>query len=173
MWKQKKTSIYYQKIKNKIFFIKKKDLFFLKKNKNLKNGKGRICVHTSPKAKIHEMIVFHKKGAYVRPHKHLNRLESFHIIKGNVTLILFDDYGKPIRKIEMGDYSSGKVFYYKIQKSYFHTQLINKDTIFKEVTTGPFNTKNSLSAKWSPENKNTKKIKEYINNLRKKTNKLH
>ena len=39
----------------------------------------------------------------------------------------------------MGDYSSGKTFYYRIPADTFHTQLFTKDTFFHEVTEGPFN----------------------------------
>jgi len=167
MWKQKQTSIYYQNLKNKVLFIKKKDLSVFKKKRNLKSGKGRICIHKSTKSKIHEMVVFHKKNAYVRPHKHLNKAESFQVIKGDVTLIIFNNYGKPIKKVDMGEYASGKIFYYKMQKSYFHTQIINRDTVFKEVTNGPFIKKKTLEAKWSPKDSDQKKVKDYLLFLKK------
>ena len=113
------------------------------------------------------MVVFHKKNAYVRPHKHLNKTESFQVMKGDVTLIIFNNYGKPIKKVDMGEYASGKIFYYKMQKSYFHTQIINRDTVFKEVTNGPFIKKKTLEAKWSPKDSDQKKVKDYLLFLKK------
>ena len=29
------------------------------------------------------MFIYHSKGAYIRPHKHLNKEESFHLISGD------------------------------------------------------------------------------------------
>ena len=135
-WKETKKSVFFEKKKKKITLITKKNIEFLKHNSNQLNKKSRVCIHENDKERIHEMIVFHKKGSYVRPHKHLNKLESFFIISGEVTLVIFNKKGIPIKKLDMGDYHSGKIFFYKMKKNYFHTQIIKKDTMFKEVTNG-------------------------------------
>ena len=157
-WKETKRSVFFEKRKSEITLISKKSLEFLKKNKNQKNNKSRICIHKNDRENIHEMMVFHKKGSYVRPHKHLNKLESFFVISGEVTLVVFNTKGIPMKKIEMGDYFSGKIFFYKMKKNYFHTQIIKKDTLFKEVTNGPFKKKKTLHAKWSPKDKDKSEI---------------
>ena len=167
IWKESERSVFFQKKRNSIIFLSKRNLEFLKKNKNQKNNKSRICIHINDKKKIHEMIVFNKKGAYVRPHKHLNKLESFFVIYGEVTLIIFNASGKPLKKIEMGDYSSGKNFYYKMQKNCYHTQIIKKDTIFKEVTNGPFIKNKTFKAEWSPEEHDKVKVRTYLTYLKK------
>ena len=161
-WQERKKSVFFEKKKSKIILISKKSLDFLKKNKNQKNNKSRVCIHKNDKENIHEMIVFHKKGSYVRPHKHFNKLESFFVISGEITLLIFNSKGKPMKKIEMGDYSSGKIFFYKMKKNYFHTQIIKKDTLFKEVTNGPFKKNKTLNAKWSPEDQDKLKVKKYL-----------
>ena len=66
----------------------------------------------------------------------------------------------------MGDYHSGKTFFYKMKKNYFHTQIIKKDTMFKEVTNGPFKKNKTLNAKWSPEDQKKSKVKKYLLNLK-------
>ena len=166
-WKEPKKSIFFQKNKNNIVLISKRNLEFLKKSKNQKNKKSRICIHSSDKENIHEMMVFHKRDAYVRPHKHLNKLESFFVISGEITLVIFNAFGRPIKKIEMGDYFSGKIFFYKMKKNYYHTQIIKKDTIFKEVTNGPFIKSKTLNAKWSPKEQDKDKVKNYLTHLKK------
>tara|TARA_Y100001958_G_C21134915_1_gene475254 strand:- start:271 stop:804 length:534 start_codon:yes stop_codon:yes gene_type:complete len=165
-WKESKKSVFFEKEKEVITLLNKKNLEFLKKTKNQKNNKSRVCLHKSDRENIHEMIVFHKKGSYVRPHKHLNKLESFFIISGEVILVIFNKNGKPVQKIEMGDYNSGKTFFYKMKKNYFHTQIIKKDTMFKEVTNGPFKKNKTLNAKWSPEDQKKSKVKKYLLNLK-------
>ena len=74
-WKKSTPSVYYQRTKDNILTIDKTDINFIKRDKILINKKSRICSHPSPKNSIHEMIIFHKKGAYVRPHKHIKRIE--------------------------------------------------------------------------------------------------
>ena len=161
-WTQKPRSVFFSKNKDNVFLIKSKDLNLLRNKNNQKDLKSRVCVHDNNKELIHEMFVFHKKGAYVRPHKHLNKLESFMILKGEIKLIIFSDKGKIIKKIEMGDLSSNKPFFYKMKKNYFHTQIIKKDTLFKEVTNGPFKKNKTLMANWSPEIQNFKEIKKFL-----------
>ncbi|OUV61116.1 MAG: hypothetical protein CBC82_07180 [Cellvibrionales bacterium TMED122] len=161
-WKQKPKSVFFSKKKEKLFLINLKKLNLLKLKKNQKDLKSRICVHNNNNDLIHEMFVFHKKGAYVRPHKHLVKLESFMILDGEVELVIFSDKGKIIKKINMGAPKSGKPFFYKMKKNFFHTQIIKRDTLFKEVTSGPFKKNKTLMAKWSPESKNLKEVKKFL-----------
>ena len=112
-WKETKKSVFFEKKKKNITLIAKKNIEFLKHNSNQLNKKSRVCIHKNDKERIHEMIVFHKKGSYVRPHKHLNKLESFFIISGEVTLVIFDKKGIPIKKIDMGDIILEKYFFIK------------------------------------------------------------
>ena len=53
----------------------------------------RICAHKNLEDNIHEMLIVHEKSCYVRPHKHINKTESFHIIDGSADIILFDEDG--------------------------------------------------------------------------------
>ena len=167
----KSTSVYFPKKIDDYLFFSKKNMKFIKKKRNLINFKSRICSHLSNKDKIHEMLIFHKKGAYVRPHKHLNKLESFHLISGKVRIIFFNNNGIPIKVVKMGEYSSGKIFYYKLLKSCFHTVLIDRDVLFHEVTSGPYNKKQTIFAKWSPAQNDKRAVKQYLSKL-KKINKL-
>ena len=171
-WKKlsKSTSVYFPKKINNYISLSKKKTEFIKKEKYLINSKSRICSHSNNKAKIHEMFIFHKKGAYVRPHRHLNKLESFYLISGQVSIIFFDNYGKPTKVIKMGDYRSGKTFYYKLFKSCFHTVLIEKDVLFHEVTSGPFEKNKTIYAKWSPDENNKDEVKKYLLKLKKYKN---
>ena len=47
-----------------------------------------------------------------------------------------------------------------------YSQLINKDTIFKEVTNGPFKIQNTLKANWSPKEYQIQKIIDYNKKLK-------
>lgn len=141
-----------------IVYLDKADLTELKKLA-LKNPKKnvRLCAHTSPKSKLHEMFIVHTKDYYVRPHKHMNKCESGWIIEGEVDIVLFDNFGKIIKVLSMGDQKSQKKNYYRLYESVFHMLIIKTDfLIFHEVTTGPFNLKDTIFPDWAPKKYNAK-----------------
>ena len=125
----------------------------------------RICSHLNINDKIHEMIIYHPKGTYVPPHKHLGKDESFHLISGEIDCVIFNNQGDVIKVFPMGDYSSGKTFYYRIPADTFHTQIFKKDTFFHEVAEGPFNREDTIIANWAPDEKETAMVKKYIANI--------
>lgn len=126
--------------------------------KNLKRGalhnerkRIRLCTHKSIDDPLHEMFIVHTKNVYVRPHKHVEKSESFHIIEGLVDVVLFDDDGNIIKIIKMGDYRSGLKFYQRLSKSYFHTLIIkSKILVFHEITSGPFKREDTVFPPWAP-----------------------
>ena len=73
----------------------------------------RLCAHQTAKDEIHEMIIYHPKGTYVQPHKHIGKDESFHLICGEIDCVIFDNQSNVKQVFPMGDYSSGKTFYYR------------------------------------------------------------
>lgn len=160
-------SIFYPNKKNTYLFLSGKNTSFLKRKKNLLKSKSRICSHLSVKDKTHEMIIYHKKGAYVRPHKHINKMESFHLINGKADLVIFKNNGKISNVVSLGNYKSKLFFYYKMLKPSFHTLIIRQDTLFHEVTSGPFKRKDTQFPSWAPKEKEKKDIKNYVKILEK------
>ena len=77
-----------------------------------------------------------------------------HVIEGIVDVVLFDDTGHIAEIINMGDYSSGRKFYYRISDPIYHTLLIHSDfLVFHETTNGPFSSNSLMLAPWSPNEK--------------------
>lgn len=131
-----------------------------------KRKRIRYCVHESPNDNVHEMFIVHPRGAYVRPHKHLNKIESMLVLKGNVDYVVFEDDGSVRKVIQMGDSSSGKTFYNSMRESIFHTLLIRSEwLVFLEITQGPFERKDTLFAEWSPEESNSLSVEKYLKSL--------
>jgi cupin fold WbuC family metalloprotein len=111
----------------------------------------RLCAHASIEDRLHEMFIVHQRGTYIRPHKHLNKSESAHIIEGSVTWVVFDEAGNVTHAIRMGDYRSGDDFYYRMSGPYYHTLLIHSEwVVFHEITNGPFDRKETVYAPWAP-----------------------
>ena len=119
----------------------------------------RICAHPSSKNAVHDMLIVHFRDTYVRPHKHLNKDETFHLIQGNLDIIIFNDDGTVNRKINMGEYESGDTFFYRMSKSYFHTVIPTSDVVvFHETTKGPFNLNETIFPNWAPNENEQKEI---------------
>ena len=58
-------------------------------------------MHKDIKDNLHEMIIILSKETYIRPHKHLNKAESLHVIEGSADVIFFNDYGKIINCVRL------------------------------------------------------------------------
>jgi len=133
--------------------VSKKDIEWLKA-KALGNSRERVrlCAHQRVEDAVHEMLIVHTKGTYIRPHMHPNKSESFHIIEGALDILVFDDFGAIIEVVNMGEYSSGDQFFWRLSESYFHTVIPRSDlVIFHETTSGPFVRETSnVPASWSP-----------------------
>ena len=126
----------------------------------------RICVHKDTKDHIHEMLIVHEKSCYVRPHKHANKTESFHIIEGKADILLFHEDGKIDQSISMGDIASGLKFFYRLPPDRYHTMLIKSEVlVFHEITNGPFWEHETSLASWSPEETDLDAVSKYIEML--------
>lgn len=123
----------------------------------------RICSHRDSGDLLHEMLIVHTRNTYVRPHKHVGKDESFHVISGEVNVVLFEEDGAVRRAIRMGDYTTGKPFYYRLNESCYHTLIIRSDVlVFHEVTTGPFRREDTVFAPWSPEEGQTDLRRDFL-----------
>ena len=123
----------------------------------------RLCAHKDLNDSIHEMLIVHEKSCYVRPHKHINKMESFHIVEGKVDILLFDENGRINNLIPMGDFASERIFFYRLPPSYFHTMVINSEVlVFHEITNGPFNPDDTVWASWAPDDNDIEGVSRYM-----------
>lgn len=112
----------------------------------------RLCAHPRVDDRLHEMVIVHASETYVRPHKHPGKSESFHVIEGDVDVVIFDDRGGVSRVIPMGSIDSGRPFFYRIAEPLFHTLLIRSPVlVFHEATNGPFRREDTVFAPWAPD----------------------
>ena len=78
-----------------IIQIRKKDLSKLKSmalDSPLK--RARYCLHHTTEDPVQEMIIALHNSTYVRPHRHIGKSESFHIIEGILNVVIFDNFGE-------------------------------------------------------------------------------
>lgn len=141
------------------------DLFKQQSSRNPRK-RIRLCTHENPDDRLHEMLIVHERSAYVRPHKHPGKTESTHIIEGLVDVVMFDDDGQITQVISMGDYTSGKMFYFRMATPVFHTLIIRSDVlVFHETTNGPFDRRNTVFASWAPEDSDVNFVSTFVAEL--------
>jgi cupin fold WbuC family metalloprotein len=136
--------------------------------RRLPNRRARLCAHAGPDSPVHEMLVALAQGTYIRPHRHNDKVESYHIIEGEADLVEFDDDGRVQEVVPLGPQASGKVFYYRNPARGYHMMLLRSDTLaFVETTNGPFVQGGQEFAPWSPEEKDSSAVAEFLGRVRK------
>ena len=148
--------------------VTEEDIVFLKlqASKN-KRRRVRLCTHPGNNDPLHEMLIIHEQNTYVPPHKHIRKSESFHIIEGELSVFLFDDEGNLLETIRMGDRSSGRVFYYRLSSSTYHSILPESEfVVFHEVTNGPFDRMDMIVAPWAPSENDENSQENFIDRLK-------
>jgi cupin fold WbuC family metalloprotein len=126
----------------------------------------RLCAHPRVDDRLHEMIIVHERACYVRPHKHVGKSESFHVIEGEVDVVIFDEGGRVADVMQMGAYASGRPFFYRIAEPTYHTLLIRSDVlVFHETTNGPFTREQTIFAPWAPEDADAAGVARYLGEL--------
>lgn len=129
----------------------------------------RISAHLDVAAKVHEMLIALSSQSYVRPHKHIDKSESYHVIHGEADLVLFDEQGEIIDRIRMGDFRSGKAFYARLEEPTFHSIIVWTDiVVFQETTNGPFDRDQTVGAPWAPPEDDLPASTEFHAELRRK-----
>jgi cupin fold WbuC family metalloprotein len=113
--------------------------------------RARLCLHRSPDDSLHEMIIAFHRDTLVRPHRHTTKTESFHVIEGELDVLLFDNDGRPTRAIELGEAGTGKAQVYRLSSPVWHSVILRTEyAIIHEVTSGPFRVEESDFAPWAP-----------------------
>ena len=128
--------------------------------------RSRICTHNDKEDILHEMFIIHYKDTYVRPHFHLKKAESIHVISGDAQLIIFTPEGEITNRIEIGDHRSGKKFYLRIAPQTIHCLIVKSDIfIFHESTTGPFERNETSFPEWAPHDSELNQVTNFLNGL--------
>jgi cupin fold WbuC family metalloprotein len=113
--------------------------------------RARYCLHNGADSRAHDMVIAFADGGYVRPHRHARKTESFHAIEGEFDVVIFEEGGRPCRRIRMGPLGSGRSLIYRLPPGLWHTVVPRSDMVLlHEVTEGPFAPSESEFAPWAP-----------------------
>lgn len=147
--------------------VTQEDVVFLKMQAAANTrGRVRLCAHPDSEDRLHEMLIVHSGAAYVPPHRHANKSESFHIIEGLLTVFIFDENGVVQEVIPMGELGSGRAFFYRLSSNIYHTIWPESEfVVFHEVTNGPFDRRESMNASWAPSDDDVQGQERFIKKL--------
>ena len=153
---------------NGLVLFRKRDWSLLLQQAKKNNiARVRVCAHEDTQSAVQEMLIAFVRGSYVRPHRHLGKSESFHIIEGELSVIFFDDQGRETDRVALSATDSSKPFYFRGEREQWHTVLVESDHAFiHETTTGPYENDDRLLATWAPAEGETEKIHDFLKLLR-------
>ena len=124
--------------------------------------RARINTHPDGEDTLHEMIIAIEPGSYIRPHKHPGKSEAFHIVEGEVDIVVFKDDGEIDQLVRLGAPGSGRSFYYRMSQPFFHTLIVRSDVlIVHEITNGPFRPEETIFADFAPDDSEPRNFEAY------------
>ena len=138
-------------------FLKKnlkvnKNIIFqlIKFSKEINKDNIRICMHSSKKDKIQNMINVIYKHKLVETHKHIYKDEIYHLIMGKMRIKIYNK-NKCVRNIIIDKEN----FLLRLKKNTFHKILpITNYVVFHEIRMGTFKKNDSIFLNRIKEKKN-------------------
>lgn len=128
--------------------------------------RSRLCAHPDPSSDLHEMLIVHHREAYVRPHMHLGKPESFHVMEGTANVVIFEDDGRVRDVFDMAPYGQGALSYYRMPEKVFHSILITSEwLVFHETTAGPFDPSRTVFPDWAPDGSDASEVHDYVTRI--------
>ncbi len=102
--------------------------------------RARICLHPANEHTLHEMLIVLHRETLIAPHRHLTKCESFLVLEGLLTILLFDEIGAVAHRVQLGGPSEGtRPFMYRLNEPLWHSVIPETEfAVFHEVTQGPF-----------------------------------
>ena len=129
--------------------------------------RARICTHPRQESIVQEMLIAFRRDSYVRPHLHKNKSESFHVIRGELDVIFFDNAGQVVNRVPLGIYHSGYPFYFRAEVERWHTVLIKSEyALVHEITVGPYLPEETFYPDWAPIDDDQEAVKNFLSSLR-------
>ena len=112
---------------------------------------ARLLMHFDHEDPVQEMLIAMGRDCAVMPNRSPGRSESLQIVKGELLLIVFDDNGKVVSRVEMGPYGSDKTFLYRLSSTPWHTMIpLSEIVVVHEALQGPFNNSSEPLPDWVP-----------------------
>ena len=137
------------------------------------SGVARVCLHRSTQDALHSMLVAQTALKYWKPKRHLAKFKLFHIVRGSMLVVLFDDQGDVSYSEVLDPSDRLSVF---VPAKTFHTNIaLTEVVVHHEVIEGPYTpdeTGREL-ADFAPSESDTLASTRYVDQLVAKTVRLN
>ena len=109
--------------------------------KSSPRNRFRLCLHKNNEDLVQDMIIAFYKNSEIPIHRHSEgKSETFHVIEGQLSVLIYDDVGNLLDKIKLGDKLTKYPSVYRLSSPFWHTIIIETEiVVLHEITTGPFN----------------------------------
>ena len=127
-------------------------------------------MHHSSEDQTHEMLIVFHRASFMSPHRHpKGKSESYHVVEGAMNVYFFNDEGKVIKNIEMGEIGSGKSFLYRLSNNTWHMPVPTSEwLVYHETYSGPFEKEYDVEfPSWAPQEENKKEVQSFLELLHK------
>lgn len=136
----------------------------VKRAKLASAGRARVLLHLGRNDTLHEMLIALPKRSCDVPHINFKSGKSFHVLQGEMSLIIFSLKGKKAKCVKIGARTSSRCFMVRLNKPFWHTIIPHtKTVVFIETILGPFT--GNRFATWCPK-KNSQGWKTFADSLR-------
>jgi len=128
----------------------------------------RLCLHQSPVADFHDMLILEwPQRRYYRPHRHLNKAETIHLIEGDAAALIFDDNGELQNGYRL---SNGENSLLRIGDACWHALLpLSQPVLYHEAKKGPFlGAADAEYPSWAPDGSNAQQATDYLQQLQRR-----
>jgi cupin fold WbuC family metalloprotein len=99
-------------------------------------GVARLCLHSSPEAAMHIMVIAQTSGRYWRPKKHVTKMKYFTVLEGKMAVVEFTDMGDPAN-VTLLQHEARPLML--VAPSTFHTNVaITQMCVHVEAIQGPY-----------------------------------
>lgn len=117
-------------------FVDREDIEDVKRLAVAESGPARYSLHASPVSSLHSMVILQPFGTYAQPRKHLTKAKLFHIVDGEMVVVIFEDNGTVRAAHHL---AADKILVVHVEPDCYHTNLaLTPQVVYHEVITGPF-----------------------------------
>ena len=117
-------------------FVDRADIDELKRLAIADSGPARYNLHASASSTLHSMVIVQPFGTYAQPRKHLTKAKLFHIVDGEMVVVIFQHDGTVRAAHHL---AANKVLVVHVEPDCYHTNVaLTSQAVYHEVITGPF-----------------------------------
>lgn len=117
--------------------------------RNAPHRRARVLLHPGQEDALHEMLIALPRESCDVPHINFKSGKSFHIVRGEMAVMLFADDGSEVLPCRLGASPADSRRMVRLNQPYWHTIIpLTDDVVFIETIIGPFT--GNRFAEWSP-----------------------